>query len=245
VACLVFAAHPVHVEAVVGIVGRAEVLCAIFYCTALLSYIRCLEGSASTRASLPSLTHQPTTNGSSTDSGSTDSSTTNSGSDGGSDGGKGAEGSVAAVVQGAGPCSSQGHAASAGWWGPWLYFATTILLTTLAMFSKENGITILAAFLLLEVLHSGLQADRVGGASSRGEPREPSPLAWLQLRMANVAPGLLIRWALLGLWVTVTMTYRVSVHKGAPLYKWTILENQMSLMAPVSAALRCTPPPHP
>ena len=38
VAALLFAFHPLHVEAVASIVGRADALCGLFYCAALYSY---------------------------------------------------------------------------------------------------------------------------------------------------------------------------------------------------------------
>ena len=44
-AAMLFAVHPVHTEAVSGIVGRAEVLCAAFYLLSLLSYVRAMEHS--------------------------------------------------------------------------------------------------------------------------------------------------------------------------------------------------------
>ena len=37
-AALLFASHPVHAEAVAGLVGRAEILCTIFYCGGLGMY---------------------------------------------------------------------------------------------------------------------------------------------------------------------------------------------------------------
>ena len=37
-AALLFAVHPVHTEAVTGVVGRAELLCSIFFLLALLQY---------------------------------------------------------------------------------------------------------------------------------------------------------------------------------------------------------------
>ena len=43
VAALLFAVHPVHTEAVAGVVGRAEVLSAVFFFAALLSYRRHVE----------------------------------------------------------------------------------------------------------------------------------------------------------------------------------------------------------
>jgi hypothetical protein len=44
-ASVAFAVHPVHIEAVIGIVGRAEVLCAVFYCAALLSYMNAINAA--------------------------------------------------------------------------------------------------------------------------------------------------------------------------------------------------------
>ena len=38
---MLFALHPIHTEAVANVVGRAEILCALFYLLALLSYINC------------------------------------------------------------------------------------------------------------------------------------------------------------------------------------------------------------
>lgn len=53
-ACLgagsLFAAHPVHVEAVAGVVGRAELLAALAFCLALAAYTKYLRGRATGRA---------------------------------------------------------------------------------------------------------------------------------------------------------------------------------------------------
>ena len=51
VAAALFAAHPVHVEAVTGVVGRAELLCALFFLLAYAAYRR-----AAAAASTPSET---------------------------------------------------------------------------------------------------------------------------------------------------------------------------------------------
>jgi len=40
VAGLLFASHPIHTEAVAGVVGRADILACLFFLLALLSYIR-------------------------------------------------------------------------------------------------------------------------------------------------------------------------------------------------------------
>jgi hypothetical protein len=42
-AALLFAAHPVHTEAVAGIVGHAELLCAVFFIAALLTHMRAVS----------------------------------------------------------------------------------------------------------------------------------------------------------------------------------------------------------
>ena len=38
IACLLFAVHPVHTEAVTGVVGRAELISSIFFIMAVISY---------------------------------------------------------------------------------------------------------------------------------------------------------------------------------------------------------------
>lgn len=43
VTTLLFAIHPVHTEAVAGIVGRADVMCAFFYLLAIQAYLRLIE----------------------------------------------------------------------------------------------------------------------------------------------------------------------------------------------------------
>ncbi|KAE8752552.1 hypothetical protein FOCC_FOCC000674 [Frankliniella occidentalis] len=43
VAALLFAAHPVHCEAVAGVVGRADLLCAVFFLLSLLAYLRYVD----------------------------------------------------------------------------------------------------------------------------------------------------------------------------------------------------------
>lgn len=43
VAGLLFAIHPIHTEAVAGIVGRADVLCTIFFLLSLLTFVKYCE----------------------------------------------------------------------------------------------------------------------------------------------------------------------------------------------------------
>lgn len=53
VAGLLFAAHPIHTEAVAGVVGRADVLACLFYLLTLLCYLRyveCRDGVAGLKA---------------------------------------------------------------------------------------------------------------------------------------------------------------------------------------------------
>lgn len=48
-AAMLFAAHPVHTEAVSSIVGRAEVLCCLFFLLSFLCYHKCTEASGARR----------------------------------------------------------------------------------------------------------------------------------------------------------------------------------------------------
>ena len=40
---VLYASHPIHTDAVASVVGRAEILCAIFFCLSLISYINCVS----------------------------------------------------------------------------------------------------------------------------------------------------------------------------------------------------------
>eukprot|EP00736_Rhodelphis_marinus_P004876 Rmarinus@m.3546 len=44
-AAILFAVHPIHTEAVSGLVGRAELLSGVFFCLSILVYLRCVLGS--------------------------------------------------------------------------------------------------------------------------------------------------------------------------------------------------------
>ncbi|KAG8188762.1 hypothetical protein JTE90_012233 [Oedothorax gibbosus] len=48
IAAFLFAVHPIHTEAVTGIVGRAEILSSLFFLLAFLSYIKCSKSFQST-----------------------------------------------------------------------------------------------------------------------------------------------------------------------------------------------------
>ncbi|KAI8503879.1 Protein O-mannosyl-transferase tmtc4 [Branchiostoma belcheri] len=53
-AATLFAVHPVHTESVAGVVGRAELLCALFFFSAFLCYVRsCHEGFEPTTSRAP------------------------------------------------------------------------------------------------------------------------------------------------------------------------------------------------
>jgi hypothetical protein len=42
-ASLIFALHPIHVEAVASVVGRADTLCGLFYCTSIYLYTKAIR----------------------------------------------------------------------------------------------------------------------------------------------------------------------------------------------------------
>ncbi len=44
---LLFCFHPIHVEAVASLVGRADSLCGVFYISAILAYVSCLNATSS------------------------------------------------------------------------------------------------------------------------------------------------------------------------------------------------------
>ncbi|XP_067014529.2 protein O-mannosyl-transferase TMTC4 isoform X2 [Anabrus simplex] len=49
---MLFAVHPIHSEAVAGVVGRADLLCALFYCLAFLAYCNAVVHHGGLRSSL-------------------------------------------------------------------------------------------------------------------------------------------------------------------------------------------------
>ncbi|KAK2173497.1 hypothetical protein NP493_871g00043 [Ridgeia piscesae] len=51
VAAMLFAVHPIHTEAVTGVVGRAELLSSLCYLAALMTYARCSGRKAKTGGS--------------------------------------------------------------------------------------------------------------------------------------------------------------------------------------------------
>lgn len=48
VSSLLFAVHPIHTEAVTGVVGRAETLSSVFFLFAFISYIKATKRRTST-----------------------------------------------------------------------------------------------------------------------------------------------------------------------------------------------------
>ncbi|XP_014223794.1 transmembrane and TPR repeat-containing protein CG4050 [Trichogramma pretiosum] len=48
ISALLFAVHPIHTEAVTGVVGRAETLSSLFYLAALMTYTKCCRSKRST-----------------------------------------------------------------------------------------------------------------------------------------------------------------------------------------------------
>lgn len=48
VAAILFAVHPIHTEAVSGVVGRAEILCSVFFLAAFFSYCKCSKRRSET-----------------------------------------------------------------------------------------------------------------------------------------------------------------------------------------------------
>lgn len=54
-ASLLFATHPIHTEAVAAVVGRADLLCALFVFCALISYIKAVNEDSATHMRLQSV----------------------------------------------------------------------------------------------------------------------------------------------------------------------------------------------
>jgi hypothetical protein len=117
---MMFAVHPIHTEAVAGIVGRAEVLSAVFFFSALIAYHRHMRkrnvsGSVGVKVR--------------NNSGKSD-----------------ANGNVVAFNKGLGKEVS---------WHENKYLALTALFAACAMFSKEQGITVLGVCFATDLISRG------------------------------------------------------------------------------------------
>ena len=117
---LMFALHPVHTEAVAGVVGRAEVLSAVFFFAALLSYHRHVKLRGRRECG-----------------------------ESGRDRGRGSSDPNGNVVLskkvGSGKATVAAHRETA-------FLGLTVALAALAMFSKEQGVTVLGVCFLNDLL---------------------------------------------------------------------------------------------
>ena len=120
-AALLFAVHPVHTEAVTGVVGRAELLASIFFLLALLQY-----GSISRRQSVR-----------------------------------------------------------------WRGLLVVCIMVSLAMLSKEQGITVIAVCVVQEVCLTQCLTPRdlISLVSSSGKMGQPGPPAWVKRLVMLVLAG--------------------------------------------------------
>ena len=141
VAGLLFAAHPIHTEAVAGVVGRADILACLFFLLAFLSYMRYCKyrdkpGGGSTYNNTSPSQHRG--NSHSTAAISHKNSSPNSKSQ-------------RYLKQNGSTASSHTETLR------WCYLVATAALTAASMLSKEQGITVLAVCATYDVfLHSRL-----------------------------------------------------------------------------------------
>ena len=127
VAGLLFASHPIHTEAVAGVVGRADILACLFFLLAFLCYMRYCKYRDKPGGALLS----PNQLRSSHVSNSKHSSSPNS--------------------------KSHKHFVQLDSSVRWRYLAATAVLTAMSMLSKEQGITVLGICVTYDIfLHSRL-----------------------------------------------------------------------------------------
>ena len=142
VAALLFAVHPVHTEAVTGVVGRAELLASIFFLLALLQY-----GSISRRQGVR-----------------------------------------------------------------WRGLLVVCIMVSLAMLSKEQGITVIAVCVVQEVCLTQCLTPRdlISLVSSSGKMGQPGPPAWVKRLVMLVLAGvalMVIRLRIMGSQLPVFTKY--------------------------------------
>lgn len=131
VAGLLFASHPIHTEAVAGVVGRADILACLFFLLAFLCFMRyCKYRDKPGGPGGPFTTSNQLNNRSSSH-----------------------------VTNSRHSPNSKLHKHSASWDRSvrWRYLVATAALTAMSMLSKEQGITVLAVCATYDIfLHSRL-----------------------------------------------------------------------------------------
>lgn len=141
VAGLLFAAHPIHTEAVAGVVGRADILACLFFLLAFLSYMRYCKyrdkpGGGSTYTNTSPSQHRGNSHSSAAISHKNSSPNSKS---------------QKYLKQNGSTVSTNTETLR------WCYLVATALLTAASMLSKEQGITVLAVCATYDVfLHSRL-----------------------------------------------------------------------------------------
>ena len=181
VAALLFCSHPVHVEAVSSIVGRADALCGLFYLAAIYLYT-CSNSKC------------------------------------------------AAAVNFADPFSSTAPRQS-------IFIFASFLTAVLSAFSKEVGITVFGFFICLEMLDiTCVTVSRIN--QNPGRDDFSSMTSRIQ-KFKNLSEQLIstacarfqgIARILISLTVLLLiLLHRRSITNGT-LYKWTVLENHVSLL---------------
>lgn len=132
VAGLLFAAHPIHTEAVAGVVGRADILACLFFLLAFLCYMRYCKYRDKPGGGSRFLLHLRATHH-------------NGGSGGRHSSSPSSRSSLQAARRGV-PLNTNVR---------WLYLIATAALTAASMLSKEQGITVLAVCATYDLfLHS-------------------------------------------------------------------------------------------
>ena len=175
---ILFAIHPIHSEAVAGIVGRADLLSCTFYIMALVCFLK----ASKSRKRVLRIVH----------------------------------------------------------------YLLGFALLVLSALSKEVGFTALAAAVLCEILFasearyspdespSAIEESSKSTTSVLDDSKSKTAYGWKQSIQWVLKP-LIFTWIWFRLLATlcfgaIFMYFRIQVHKGAPLYQWTIMENQFALM---------------
>ena len=261
VAALLYCSHPIHVEAVASLVGRADSLCGLFYLTAIYLYT-C--GSRrkwySSTSGLPSLMISTWTTAETVATEADSASTKNGATTTSTRAVASSISNATTLITMSAPMKSLSSSSSSSSYSRFffnistaLYFLSSLLAALLASFSKEVGMTVFLIFICLEILDLMSQTIRRIAESSEKNSKDVELEKNISIKKGiikynlfslpckyfynfvqliyNIRPqikSLFRLFASIGI-IIFLLYHRYKINSGT-LYKWTVLENHISLL---------------
>ena len=259
VAALLYCSHPIHVEAVASLVGRADSLCGLFYLTAI--YLYTCGSRRKWYSSTSELSSSMISSGTTVETVATEAAIAKKGSGATTTSTRRAASSISNatnLIEMSTPMKSPSSSSSSSSRFRFnvstaLYFLASFFAALLASFSKEVGITVFLIFICLEILDLISQTIRrieeskkiislnmeFGKNTSIRKGSNKENFFGLSSKDFNYSVQLIYNMrpeiqSLLRLFSSILIIFLLLYHRykmnNGTLYKWTVLENHISLL---------------